>query len=161
MPTENVFWGTAITAWYLVWANDKFRLRSLVFGTIWVPREPEVAKCEKVHVHRKIPALRCTCGIYALKSRRMAYKYVWPHSDPVIAGQVSLWGRIIGGKEGYRAEFAYPLFLEIIPRWGRTHDKEILKIARDLQDYGVEVYVRPPDFLAKLFTETAEEQEVR
>jgi len=43
------------------------------------------------------PAERCTCGLYAARSL-----------GRMVVGQVSLWGKVIPGQHGYRAEFAYP-----------------------------------------------------
>lgn len=47
----------------------------------------------------KAPAQGCDCGIYALKDFC---------GVGLVFGQVSLWGRVIEGERGYRAQYAYP-----------------------------------------------------
>lgn len=52
------------------------------------------------------PNAKCYCGIYA-------------HAEPVfeyegfVSGEVSLWGRVMKGERGYRAQFAYPKSLTL------------------------------------------------
>ncbi len=49
------------------------------------------------------PALRCTCGIYALKARRDLWRLesgVWAD------GRVELWGKVLEAERGFRAERA-------------------------------------------------------
>jgi len=50
----------------------------------------------------------CTCGIYAGTS---------PNVCPagMVVGKVKLWGKIVPGEQGYRAEFAYPSEFHISP----------------------------------------------
>lgn len=45
------------------------------------------------------PRVGCSCGIYALKN---------PDELTGVFGEVSLWGRVVQGSKGYRAQFAYP-----------------------------------------------------
>lgn len=45
------------------------------------------------------PKVGCSCGIYGLKT---------PDRWRGVFGEVSLWGRVIHGERGYRAQFAYP-----------------------------------------------------
>lgn len=48
------------------------------------------------------PAIGCSCGIYALKEQ--------PDRSKVF-GQVNLWGRVVEGELGWRAQYAYPKHL--------------------------------------------------
>jgi hypothetical protein len=47
------------------------------------------------------PDRACSCGIYAVKKRSQA-------PTAMIVGKVKLWGTIIPGTKGLRAQFAYP-----------------------------------------------------
>lgn len=97
-----------------------FRLASLHKVVIWKPGEPMVAECrrddfgEGIGGHADPPVPGCTCGIYALKDRDdLLYRglaLVSPVS-PIfyVLTQVAMWGRIIPGEKGYKAQYAYPL----------------------------------------------------
>ncbi len=52
------------------------------------------------------PHENCTCGIYAAKTLAQC-----PPAE--ISGKVSMWGKVIPGDRGYRAEFAYPSELHV------------------------------------------------
>lgn len=69
----------------------------------WPANAPKEASCHNSNRHKEIPAKRCLCGIYALKNPLDAYLY----------GKVALWGRIIEHKDGYRAQYAYPVELYV------------------------------------------------
>jgi hypothetical protein len=81
---------------------------------------------ELEEVPREIPEKSCSCGIYALRSR--AAIACSPYgADAVAVGAVSLWGKIIPGKDGFRAQYAYPL---------------VIYTDLELEDYGVPVLPR-------------------
>jgi hypothetical protein len=118
-------------------------------GTVWPPREPLRATCNHprerngiLMLHRA-PARKCECGIYAVDSvvralstggTSWASGTSWVH----VLGRVALWGRIVRGDKGLRAEFAYPLSL--VQGWLGTYfvpiaDHEwLLELS---EDYGV------------------------
>lgn len=52
------------------------------------------------------PHEACTCGIYAASD----WKIVEPYEmhGQTVRGRVKMWGKIIPGDNGYRAEYAYP-----------------------------------------------------
>lgn len=59
--------------------------------------------------HHEAPDPQCYCGVWALKEEYVAeavgYEYaVW--------GEVYLWGRVLEGTKGYRAQYAYPKHLK-------------------------------------------------
>jgi hypothetical protein len=81
------------------------------------------------------PGESCSCGIYAardlaaLRTQRLfGLRY---HA----AGEVALWGTIVPGELGFRAEFAYPKSIKLI-RSSRGRDAPTV---RRLQAYGVPV----------------------
>jgi hypothetical protein len=101
---------------YRVWQWDRAGLRSLN-GETWRPGEPLEARCrfsEFGHWRRNganlrphdAPHLKCTCGIYAIKSlehlRRPGYQ------RSLIYGQVLLWETIVEHQRGWRSQYAYP-----------------------------------------------------
>jgi hypothetical protein len=59
----------------------------------------------------KTPELDNSHGIYALKTWKRMLDYVRKPSDFLVLGQVHLWGKVIEGTHGYRAEWAEPLSL--------------------------------------------------
>jgi hypothetical protein len=110
-------------------------LRSLTslngFDCIWFPNKPLKAASEFCPWCEYLPGKNppCTgesendekhCGIYAFKDARIRY-YTFLIPDRIAYGAVSLWGRIIVCENGYRAQYAYPLFLFLHPS---SQDKE-------------------------------------
>lgn len=86
----------------------------------WVPREELTAVCANLWSYsaggawanheKDIPVEECSCGIYALDSldrlKQSAYRFT-------IFGEVKLWGKIVVGEHGYRAQYAYPASLYV------------------------------------------------
>lgn len=57
-------------------------------------------------IEHDAPHENCTCGIYAAQDTKHGYSGdVW--------GKVKLWGKIVPGETGARAEFAYPSELHV------------------------------------------------
>lgn len=53
------------------------------------------------------PSAGCSCGLYALKPEPEALRFLELELGPgVVVGSVRLWGKVIEGAHGYRAEFA-------------------------------------------------------
>jgi hypothetical protein len=65
---------------------------------------------EVVEVPQEPPEEGCTCGIYALRGRSSLVSSPYANSADAI-GAVSLWGKVIPGQDGFRAQYAYPLQL--------------------------------------------------
>lgn len=87
---------------------------------------------EETIPHHPAPAEGCSCGIYAVNNQALVPSYV---SDPYahVWGAVKLWGRIIPGEKGWRAEKAYPDRLY-------TASEDVLLA---LEGYGVPVSLSP------------------
>lgn len=62
------------------------------------------------------PDPTCVCGIYAVASHTQVSDYSTPgyESCPVV-GKVNLWGFVIPGEHGWRAQYAYPSALFVHP----------------------------------------------
>ncbi len=119
--------------------NDRFgELQPMNWPRIptgWPGWQPLHAVCnaEKPESRHYAPGVDCRCGIYAFKTvaqveesllytiaddfwqyaTRKSYsvrKEIW-----LAAGTVAHWGRIVEGTHGYRAEYAYPDALWVLP----------------------------------------------
>jgi hypothetical protein len=98
-----------------------------VRGSYWPPRTPYEAECRAApipmpHSSDALPSESCACGIYAARDLETLKRLVYPFSGPlfrhrhVAVGEVMLWGRVIEGRRGYRAQRAYPKSLYLVPR---------------------------------------------
>lgn len=121
-----------------------YRLRSLTQPAFW----PAGARMESIcgagqrallHPQSPGPEARCECGLWAFRSRDLARRTLldYAQSGRILAlGQVTLWGRIIEQEFGWRAQFGYPVELEV---YGAGEE-----IAADLAfAYGIGVTPRP------------------
>ncbi|MGQ0520564.1 MAG: hypothetical protein ACT4PX_05365 [Actinomycetota bacterium] len=54
------------------------------------------------------PSEGCTCGLYAARSLEHLRGQPLFGLSRMVVGEVSLWGKVIPGQHGYRAQFAYP-----------------------------------------------------
>ena len=108
---------------YRAWRWNATGLKSLN-GEPWHPGRPLAAGCraaggtiigraEAVHGAQELPHPDCTCGVDAAKNlehlRQIGYEWRGIH------GAVSLWGKLVEHKLGWRAQFAYPKSL-FLPR---------------------------------------------
>jgi hypothetical protein len=109
-PEEMVV--EAITGWRR-WSVTMFGEELLSNnGTKWVPFEKLTAKCSggvADPAYAGCRGIHCHCGIYAYKTRLDAKdRDNKPSEITHVWGEVSLWGRVIEHRIGYRAQFAYP-----------------------------------------------------
>jgi hypothetical protein len=134
------------------WKVTSAGLASLnVHGGYWPPRAPHEAKCRAapISIHHSpdvIPSEACGCGIYAARDLETLKQLVYPFSDPlfrrrrIAVGEVLLWGRVIEGTRGYRAQHAYPKSLYVV---ARKEDEEWIRFSQVALEgaYGVPVGV--------------------
>jgi hypothetical protein len=147
--------------WLVVREGEGFRLRSVVYDTLWIPRNELVASC----LHRAFsfpwrrraghvaPARGCGCGIYAAREAEEAACYLegrgW--EDPLgvrrVIGTVSLWGRVVECARGWRASHAYPKTIYVPARRGpyRLRAEQTQEVALALTDYEVTVELLDAD----------------
>jgi hypothetical protein len=117
--------------------------------TLWPKRRELVARCPLAHDHFS-PDRGCACGIHALRKwgnysmRASHLPNGWAESFVVqrVFGEVYLWGKVVPGTRGWRAEFAYPrrLYVPAI-RYARGPRLPAEEIVHHLADYGVPVHV--------------------
>lgn len=111
----------AYRAWQVVLLNGVVTLKSVTRTShVWLPDEWTYADCTKKHADG-VPAKGCTCGLYAAKDRNhllsMSY-HRYDESKTVVIGEVGLAGKVIPGTQGYRAEKARILKIEVpYERW--------------------------------------------
>jgi hypothetical protein len=136
--------------WLVTRHEDNFRLRSVLYPTPWLPREPMIGTCAPGrpgrHVRHAAPAERCSCGVYASASLEEALGYFDGHAPGCetavyrVVGRVSLWGTVVEGDRGWRASHAYPerIYVPAEPLGGATTVTGG-ELALALTDYGVPV----------------------
>ena len=158
--------------WLAVPENEIFRLRSIVYDTLWSPHNELVASCLhhavrlpwRKHPKHVPPARNCACGIYAAREPEEAAAYLdgrsWADGLSVhrVIGTVSLWGRVVECTRGWRGSRAYPKRIYVPPTrapfWLKAERVE--EIALDLTDYDVPVELLdadscdPKEFVAAL-----------
>lgn len=82
-----------------------------------------------------------TEGVYATKTRDDLAKH--PYGRDCIYGTVALWGKVIEHEKGYRAQYAYPLVLDLSspsPMPGFPRSPRRSKLAESIREnYGCEV----------------------
>lgn len=100
--------------------------------------KPMEAFCN--HTHHEAPYSTCQCGVWAVKDG---------HIDQVRGqygggawGEVYLWGRVLEGSRGYRAQYAYPKHLQ-------CGDEELGKQLRALYGVPVDVDLRAATSFAR------------
>jgi hypothetical protein len=151
---------TGWRTWLVVQEGQGFRLRSVVYDALWLPRHELVACC----LHRALPfswrrrskhvppARGCGCGIYAAREPEDAADYLEGRSWDALTvhrviGTVSLWGRVVECTRGWRASFAYPKMIYVpatrAPYWLRAQRAEAVALA--LTDYDVPVELLDAD----------------
>jgi hypothetical protein len=132
------------------------RLRSLTGGQhVWVPGQAIEAGCRFADADSRdrrlqlvpgygvgphaSPGAGCTCGLYASRDLHRLRGQILFGLRRMVVGEVSLWGTVIPGQHGYRAQYAYPKRLCVFERVADADPALLLALA----DYGVPVEVIP------------------
>jgi hypothetical protein len=122
--------------WRVEHDEERTRLRSVLYGSLWPPGRPAVADCKKLYrVRHEAPDPLCECGIHAAKLLDSWRHYLSVGNDRVF-GRALVWGERLEGELGWRAATAYPLEL-YVP--ATLDDAEA--VAAGLAVYGVPVEV--------------------
>jgi hypothetical protein len=122
--------------WRVEHGEERTRLRSVLYGSLWPPGRPAVADCKKLYRARhEAPDPVCECGIHAAKSLEQWRHYLVVGGDRVF-GRVLLWGDRLEGELGWRAAAAYPLALYV-----PTTLDDAEAVAEGLSVYGVPVEI--------------------
>lgn len=140
---DHVGYVTAARAWRVGGRPGSARLLSLWRPVAW-PHERLSASCLRYGravgtwlSHHSAPAGSCNCGIWGLADPERLVEQVVervPNDGGVtVCGTVALWGRVVVGAYGWRAEHAYPLGL-VVPEDDVSEMVETLA-----QAYGIRV----------------------
>jgi hypothetical protein len=122
--------------WRIEDEDERTRLRSVLYVSLWPPGRPVRADCKKVmRTRHDAPDAFCECGIHAAKSLAAWRHYLSVGADRIF-GRVLLWGGAVEGELGWRAAAAYPLELCVLAQLERAEE-----IAAGLEVYGVPVEV--------------------
>lgn len=93
------------------------------------------------------PQRSCRCGLYGLVRPHwgMILGYAFSGDGPIVLGTAKVWGKIIPGTNGSRAQYGYPHELSISP-YGDPPGTNNVRLATALSDaYGVPVtHGEPP-----------------
>ncbi len=100
-------------AWKVERRNGVVRLTSAYKDAAWNALQPTTAACDvgRGAGHGEAPALRCTCGLYAVYSFGAATTYA--REDGVVHGAVLGWGRVYLHRDGWRAQHGQPICLAL------------------------------------------------
>jgi hypothetical protein len=98
-----------------------YRLRSLTQPSFWPPWARMESFCgaeQRLQTHPQSPGpeAQCECGVWAFRSRDLAERTLLDYAQSgrtLAVGRVTLWGRIIEQELGWRAQFGYPVELEV------------------------------------------------
>jgi hypothetical protein len=156
-----------------------YLLKSVTCDDFWRPRQAKVADCtqtlgflfELTHTDgdHNAPDPKCKCGLYAVDSlNRLLEVYdTWSRLRsrlemeryPAVVGKVKLWGKVIPGEHGWRAQYAYPSELFIVKSLVGDLLNRHVALYEDLQNYGVSVdFITPDEMLGHIDLRRAEAQ---
>jgi len=122
--------------WRVEHGDERTRLRSVLYGSLWPPGRPAVADCKKLlRTRHEAPDPLCECGLHAAKSLA-AWRHYLAVGDDRVFGRVLVWGDRLEGELGWRGTHAYPLHI-YVPATLAAPDL----IAAGLGAYGVPVEV--------------------
>ena len=130
--------------WCVVRYGGDVRLASVIQDDVWPIGAPFVARCRahespantlllRPPARHEVPAVGCTCGIYAAREPAGAWTYLRgrddAHTVARVIGRVVLWGRVVEHENGWRAERGYALDVY-------TGDRELRSRLRSVLDAG-------------------------
>ena len=134
-----------------VWQWDAAGLKSLC-GERWKPSQLLAARCrasvvvgpiagraEAVHDAHEPPQTNCTCGVYAAKTFHDLCSVGYAKCG--IHGEVYLWGTVVEHELGWRAQFAYPKTLFLLPDLIPSDTKEMESRLEALAAYGTDIFI--------------------
>ena len=150
--------------WRVARQGRELRLVSALHDEMWAPHDELDASCHRQDdplrargeppppLH-SAPARGCGCGIHATRAPAEAARYLLGRDDaPVVhrvIGQVALWGTVVEGSAGWRAQRGYPARLWIPIRRADSQPVAAEEVAAALVSYGVPVELlrehRPSD----------------
>ena len=137
--------------WQVVRAGSRVRLAAWSAAElIWPARRRCEARCLLgLGAEHVVPQPGCRCGLYAYRTRELAERALAAEMrpKPAVLGRVSLWGRIVAHRRGWRSQFAYPYELHVL-----GDDERLVRSLRS--GYAVEASLLPiPELLVRVQAE--------
>jgi hypothetical protein len=127
-------------AWRVARHGEDLVLLSGVYDVRWEPGHEVSASCHAGRRHAA-PTRRCRCGVYAVREPAGAVRYLIGRDEREVVhrviGQVALWGRVIEGDGGWRAEHAYPVRIWVPLARTNGHEAPAMEVLLGLERYGV------------------------
>jgi hypothetical protein len=111
--------------WRLSLGDGVPTLHAPVRGTPWPARAETTATCPARC--RQAPTPGCACGLYALGDLPVVRR--WSLDGSLVLGCTALWGRVLEGTDGWRAERGYPLVL-LVPAFLCEPDPFLTRLRR-------------------------------
>jgi hypothetical protein len=137
-----------------VWQWDAAGLKSLN-GELWSANQPLSAVCRAAtrnsisglarpaHDAAELPSLKCTCGVYAAKN--IEHLNRCGYSKFAVRGEVFIWGRMVEHERGWRAEFAYPKSMFLLPAAIPFSLSTIDARLKTLTAFGTDIFIQHND----------------
>lgn len=126
-----------VVAWRYWQLSPRRLLRSVTQKRFeWTPGEPLRAVClEAAHPP---PEVQCNCGVYGtLDFDELREHGLCLAPQPLVVGQVALWGAVVGDDRTCRGQFGYPARLSLVVD---TVPVDLLdEVTANLGRYGVPV----------------------
>jgi len=148
-----------------------YLLRSVVSDDFWRPLQAMVADCNQTpgylfeHTHadggHTSPDSACKCGLYAVdtlarllevyESWNRAFARIEMERYPAVIGTVKMWGKVVPGEHGWRAQYAYPSRLLIVKSVIGDLVNRNLTLYEDLQNYRIPVdFITPAEMMRRV-----------
>jgi hypothetical protein len=86
-----------------------------------------------------LPYFSCTCGVYA--ARTIDHLLQCGYGKFGVHGEAYLWGRVVEHERGWRAEFAYPKSLFLVPATIPFSLSEIDARLKTLTAFGTDIFI--------------------
>jgi len=128
-----------LVGWRCWWLDERGGMLRSMNETDYVwPRENRAnAKCERWK--HTPPVEKCSCGFYALDSKRLLYDNFRLDQDGLVCGTVYGWGRYVRSENGFRSQYAYPRCFYMAS--GTSH---LIRTIRFLRQYRVPIFLEQP-----------------
>lgn len=127
----------ATTAWRYWQLSPRGLLRAVSHRRVeWPTGRPFRAAC--LGGGHQAPDQGCACGIYGAPDFDTLREHgLCLAPEPLVVGEVALWGTVLADDDGIRAEYGYPRTLSLVPE--TVPDSEVDVLTRGLAAYGVPV----------------------
>ena len=121
-------------------------------GEVWKPQDELHAACRGGYGGHDAPHPNCSCGIFSMKELGDLERHVrHRNARNVVIGTIKMWGNIIEGSKGYRAEYAMIDSLYVPCSDAEIEKAELMKFMYDIEG------IRTPTYLRTVMADTIEE----